>query len=326
VITLYQLHWSHYVEKVRWALDYKQLPWKAVDVDPFTKREMQHLNCKLTLDSGRDLHTVPTIHDSATDAVVGDSSRILDYLEQTYPLPALYPVDSDERGRVRQWMLWLDSTLGLAGRRLGYTQIALEHPGILAKLFIPQVVGAQGAIGLKDKIGGIIIAGVLSRRFRFRHNRTDRVFEDLERCLHVAADALASQPFLVGNQFSAADLTLAALLQPVLLIPRFRHQPQLQGLWDWRTRLLGEHQRQPRAAYESELHKVRQRRGWALGTVRWLSPSAADYSNKQSSAEIPRLTAARNDQQPVGRWPVVSSPLWYLQLMMTSGLSRTPYH
>jgi glutathione S-transferase len=38
MITLYQLHWSHYVEKVRWALDYKNVEWSAVDVDPFTKR------------------------------------------------------------------------------------------------------------------------------------------------------------------------------------------------------------------------------------------------------------------------------------------------
>ena len=48
MITLYQLHWSHFVEKVRWALDYKGLEWTAVDVDPFTKRQMAHLKCPLT--------------------------------------------------------------------------------------------------------------------------------------------------------------------------------------------------------------------------------------------------------------------------------------
>ena len=58
MITLYQLHWSHYVEKVRWALDYKGLDWSAIDVDAFTKRQMHRLPCKLTLDSGRSLYTV----------------------------------------------------------------------------------------------------------------------------------------------------------------------------------------------------------------------------------------------------------------------------
>lgn len=88
MVTLYQLHWSHYVEKVRWALDYKNVEWSVVDVDPFTKRQMQHLQCKLMLDSGREMHAVPTIHDRAMGSVIGDSTKILDYLERTYPKPA----------------------------------------------------------------------------------------------------------------------------------------------------------------------------------------------------------------------------------------------
>lgn len=94
MITLYQLHWSHFVEKVRWALDYKGLEWSAVDVDAFTKRQMHHLRCKLTLDTGRSLYAVPTIHDDNTDAIVGDSSKILQYLDRTYPTPPLYPRDA----------------------------------------------------------------------------------------------------------------------------------------------------------------------------------------------------------------------------------------
>jgi len=47
MITLYQLHWSHFVE-VRWALDYKGIEWSAVDVDPFTKQQMRHLRCQTT--------------------------------------------------------------------------------------------------------------------------------------------------------------------------------------------------------------------------------------------------------------------------------------
>lgn len=156
MITLYQLHWSHYVEKVRWALDFKGLEWSAVDVDPFSKRQMQHLRCKLTLDSGRAVHAVPTIHDADTNAVVGDSSKILEYLERTYPAPALYPTRTDEYNEVTRWMLWLDSTLGLAARRLGYTQIALEHPGILASLFVPHVVGTRGPDSLKGPRSGAL--------------------------------------------------------------------------------------------------------------------------------------------------------------------------
>jgi glutathione S-transferase len=324
MITLYQLSWSHYVEKVRWALDYKGIEWTAVDVDPFTKKEMQHLNCQLRLETGRELYTVPTIHDQAGDVAVGDSSRILDYLERTYPTPALYPIDPQERAEVERWMLWLDSTVGLAGRRLGYTQIALEHPSILATLFVPRMLGPKGRESAKAKIAGVIIAGVLSRRFRFLHNRSDRVFEELEHCLRSAAARLSSRAHLVGDRFTAADVTLAALSRPARLIPYFRQHPDLQGLWDWRTQLLREHHRQQEIGYEVELHRVRKQRGWALGNVRWLSGER--NHGAPLSTDIPALTRARNDQQSVGRWPMISGPIWYLRLALGANLGRTPYH
>jgi len=319
MITLYQLHWSHYVEKVRWALDYKKVEWSAVDVDPFTKKQMQHLPSKLTLDSGREMHAVPTIHDHATGTVVSDSSKILDYLESTYPTPELYPSDPIERQEVARWTQWLDSTLGLAARRLAYTQIAVENPAILASLFIPR---SSGGATFKARLGGAIIAGVLSRRFRFQHNRTDRVFEKLEQCLLMAGQRLSSRDSLVGERFTAADLTLAALSRPVLLVPYFRDHPRLQRLWEWRTTQLQAHHRDSQVSYEAALHDVRQRRGWALGAVSWLGEQCKECP---AEADIPMLPTASNDQQSVGRWPLFMGSFWYLRLKLTCGLNRTLY-
>jgi glutathione S-transferase len=149
------------------------------------------------------------------------------------------------------------------------------------------------------------------------------VFEQLEQCLLIAAERLSSQHYLVGERFTAADLTLAALLRPVLLLPFFRDHPRLGRLWDWRARQLQEHHQERQVGYESALHAVRQRRGWALGAVRWLSRGNRD--DPQITTEIPNLPAARNDQQSVGRWPVIFGPLWYLRLMLTCGLGRTVY-
>jgi glutathione S-transferase len=321
VITLYQFHWSHFVEKVRWALEYKGLPWSTVDVDPFTLRQMRHLRCPLVLESGQKVYTVPVISDAATGVVIADSARILDYLEQTYPTPALYPAAAGDRAEMTRLMLWLDSTLGLAGRRLAYTQIALEHPEILAGLFIPQLGGGRDLGAFKARLGGLIIAGVLSRRFRFRFNRADRVFEKLEQCLLIAAQRLSGRPFLVGECFTAADLTLAALLRPAMLVPFFRDHPRLQGLMEWRLRLLHEHDRETRIGYEIAMDEVRRRRGWALGRVKWLPGP----SRESIPAEIPSIAVARNDQQSMGRWPLLKSPFWYLRLATSSGLGRTDY-
>ncbi len=322
MITLYQLHWSHYVEKVRWALDFKQVEWSAVDVDPFTKRQMHHLQSRTTLESGYQLYTVPTIHDHATDRVITESSAILRYLESTYPTPALYPADESQRQEVERWTLWLDSTVGLAARRLAYTQIAVEHPAYLAELFLPSLAGGNGKT-LQKRIAGRLIAGVLTRRFRFMHNRADRVFETLEQSLLLAARRLSSERFLVGNSFTAADLTLASLLRPVTVVPFFRRHPHLQRLFEWRERLLREHRRDLQCGYEIALHEARSRRGWALGEVSWLPSSMRNAESALVS--VPAVQAAHNDQQPLGRWPVLRSPVWFLRLLLTHGLERIPY-
>jgi glutathione S-transferase len=324
MIRLYQFHWSHFVEKVRWVLDFKGVEWSAIDVDPFTKRQMRHLSAKTTLDSGAQLYTVPVIHDETTGAVVADSSEIVSYLERTYPTPALYPSDATERAEVMRWMLWLDSTLGLAARRLAYTHIALEHPGFLAELFIPGMAGAGGGgRSLKGRVAGAVIAGVLTRRFGFLHNRRDRVYEELERCLLIAAERLSSRRYLVGDRFTAADLTLAALMRPTAAVPFIRNHPRLQGLFEWRATQLREHRREPMNGYESALHETRQHRGWALGAVPWVS--ASKRSEEGAATEIPTLTVARNDQQSIGRWPKTTGAYWYLQLRRTCGLERTRY-
>lgn len=323
MITLYQLHWSHYVEKVRWALDFKGLKWTGVDIDPFTKRQMHHLQVRTKLDSGDELQTVPAIHDPSTGAMVGESSAILAYLEGAYPERALYPARCAQQEEVSRWMLWLDSTLGLGARRLAYMQLALEHPGYLGELFVPHIVKAGTARSLKARLAGTIIAGVLARRFRFFHNRADRVFESVERCVLLAARRLRGNAFLVTDRFTAADLTLASLMRPLMLVPYFRDHPGLQRLFDWRATQLQAHGREPQLGYEAAMEDVRRHRGWAYGAPEWM-PAPGEGELCDLSA-VPDVEGVRNDQQAVGRWPMVRGPLWYLSLKRTCGLHRTRY-
>lgn len=323
VITLYQLHWSHFVEKVRWALDFKGVEWRAIDVDPFTKREMRHLKSRTTLESGQRIHTVPTISDDATGVVTTGSADILDYLERTFPTPALFPADALERTEVQRWVLWFDSTLGLAARRLAYTHIALEHPGLLAELFLPRVFPEGAGQSAKGKVVGIVIAGVLARRFRFAHNRTDRIYEELARCLRSAAHKLKGRRYLVGDSFSAADLTLAGLMRPVAAIPYFRELPELRELFEWRATLLRAHGRHAQSGYERAIHEMRQRRGYALGRPAWIPALAA--VDEPVAAPPPEIASARNDQQPMGRWPVLMAPFTFLGLKLTCKLPRIAY-
>jgi glutathione S-transferase len=321
MITLYQFHWSHFVEKIRWALDFKRLEWSAVDVDPFTKRQLRQLPSASSPKSASRSY-VPVIHDDATGAVVADSSAILRYLESTYPAPTLYPTKQSERQELDRWLLWLDSAVGLATRRLGYTQIMLERPSYLTELFIPKRTDANGSM-FATRTAGMTIAGLLTRRFRLLHNRADRVFETLEQCLLLAARHLHSRPFLVGDSFTAVDLTLASLLRPITVVPFFHDHPQLAVLFAWRRELLQAHRRELEVGYETALHEVRTRRGWSLGAVSWLPASMR--SSDSSLLDIPTLQATYNDQQPVGRSDVLFGPFWFVCLQLTSGLRRQEY-
>jgi glutathione S-transferase len=321
VITLYQLHWSHYVEKVRWALDHKGVEWRAVEVEPFYKRQMRHVPQKTQLDSGARLHTVPAIHDEATGEFVIDSSAILAYLERHHPTPALFAEAGAAHDDVSRWLLWLDTEIGLAARRLAYTQVSLEIPGYLAELFLPDRAAAGSASGFKAQFGGAIVSGTLTQRFRFHLNREDRVFEQLEQCLLFVAHRLESQRYLAGDCFTAADIALCAFMRPTTVVPFFRNHPRLQKLYAWRDALLREHRREPRNGYETAMHEARRRRGWALGAVPWLGQPA----ERSSLAAIPADVRARNDQQPIAGWPLITGPMWYLRLRASCGYGRTPY-
>ncbi|MEO9080444.1 MAG: glutathione S-transferase family protein [Rhodanobacter sp.] len=93
MIELYKLQWSHYVEKVRWALDFKQLDWRGIDVVAFNKKAVQHFDC---------VQTFPLIHDTRTDTAISDSSPIIRYLDETYSDRPLLPADPLEREAVWQ--------------------------------------------------------------------------------------------------------------------------------------------------------------------------------------------------------------------------------
>lgn len=313
MIELYKLHWSHYVEKVRWALDFKQLDWRGIDIVAFTKKEMQRFDCA---------QTVPLIHDTATGVAISDSSPIIRYLDETYPEHALLPVDPVEREAVWQWMLQLDSTLGLHARRLGYTQLIMECPNVLSQLFMPKVCGGLFTRPVLRALAAPILGALLTLRFRFHRNRQDRVYETLEAQLLPIARQLERENFLVGGNFTAADLTLASLLRPLRIVPYFTHHPQLQSLFAWQERLFRAHGRDVAFPYEALIRARRQRRGTMRGRVSWMLPGRLMAGH--ASAGIP-LQVAQNDIHSVSRWTLVLGLPAYLKLRWCAGVGTEPY-
>ncbi|KII86910.1 hypothetical protein PLICRDRAFT_43593 [Plicaturopsis crispa FD-325 SS-3] len=84
--------------KVRYALNYKGIPYRTVWVEyPEIESLCTRIGAPPTSvnDNGHPSYTLPVINDHSTGAVVSDSIKIATYLDETYPTtPALFPAGS----------------------------------------------------------------------------------------------------------------------------------------------------------------------------------------------------------------------------------------
>jgi glutathione S-transferase len=171
-----------------------------------------------------------------------------------------------------------------------------------------------------------VLGAMLTLRFRFHRNRTDRVYEQLEAQLLPIATRLEREGYLVGGAFSAADITLAALLRPLRIVPHFSHHPRLQSLFAWQEHLFREHGRDLAYPYEDAIRARRERTGRMCGQVRWMR-SARDDMDVQTAAEAKAepMQVASNDIHELNRWMLPLGLPAYLKLRWFNGIGSMRY-
>jgi len=300
LITLYELRWSHYCEKIRLALAHMRLPWRAVAIDAFSKREFAAHPLPAHLPS----RTVPALLDERTGRFVMDSTPILQYLDASYPdAPRLFPRDGQTREAVTQTLLELDSGLGLLARRAGYTQLILESPQTLADLFLDRRLGGLWRKPLLRSLAGHALGVMLCQRFSFHRNEAERIYERLECMLAGFQSRIETRGHLAGDGFSIADLSLAAYLRPLSIVPFFTEHPRLAGLFAWQRRLLAVYGAEAPSAYQLAIEAVRKDRAPVRRRVR-PALDATDTASVRVHAD--------NDQHPVWDVRMLAMPWLYL--------------
>lgn len=203
MIQLYQFTFSHFCEKARWALDYKNIAYQPVNLLPgFHLKRVRKLAPKTCL---------PVLEDEGT--VVQDSAAIIDYLDLKYPIPALTPLDPDAARQALEWERYFDEEIGVCLRLWFYYQ-ALPHRRIALDFLL------QGAPRHKRAL--LFLAYPKLRELMTQHMNINAVTADQSHArLVVALDrldaALDGRRFLIEDCFSRADLTACALLAPVCL-------------------------------------------------------------------------------------------------------------
>ena len=207
---LYQLRFSHYNEKGRWALDYKGVPHERVSIAPG-----QHIAVS-RLRGGKG--TLPLL--VTDDGKFGDSAEIVAELERTHPDPPLYPSDDGERQRALELERSLGKEFGPAIRSALFVEAFGEGRRAADTMF-------QGLSGVNRRIqelsfpltvaiGRRTLPAQESRRDEFRRATLDGI-ERIEAELQPSG-------YLVGDSFSVADLTAASLLFPLVGPPQFGYE------------------------------------------------------------------------------------------------------
>lgn len=205
---LWQLQISHYNEKVRWTLDYKRIPHLRRSLLP----ALHSIKAK-RLTGDTDTTPVLTLEGRA----IGDSTQIIAALEQRWPAPPLYPADEAQRRRALELEEFFDEELGPHIRRAAYHEL-LPNPGEVVPLFthdqrLPARILIRATFpllrtGMRRRMD---IYGPAAEESR---HKTVAAMDRLE-------EEIGPSGYLVGDSFSVADLTAAALFYPVARPPEF---------------------------------------------------------------------------------------------------------
>ncbi|MFL5823296.1 MAG: glutathione S-transferase family protein [Solirubrobacteraceae bacterium] len=204
--TLWHITISHYSEKARWALDYKSIPHRLRALVPGA-----HIPVALWLTRGRH-YTVPVL--DLGSQRIGDSTAIIAALEQRHPEPPLYPRAPAQRRRALALEEWFDEELGPYIRRFVFHELGRDRERF-AEL---GAKAAPQAFRLMGPAGATCASTLTGLRYRAR---SDDASEAARMKVIAAIDRLEAElganDYLVGDGFSVADLTAAALLYPLVL-------------------------------------------------------------------------------------------------------------
>jgi glutathione S-transferase len=238
---LWHIPLSHFNEKVRWALDYKRIGHRRKVLGPgYLIRAWRA--------TGRG--TLPILF--LDGRAIGDSTHIIAALEDRFPEPPLYPDDAAARQRALALEDYLDERLGPALRAAVVTPLFRHDPDIALRVL---------TTGMPDKAYQRLrpLVRIFPVFYRLRHKISDTRLEADRATVNAALDRIEQErqgrPYLVGEAFTVADLTAAAMLSPLLQPPEIQYPVRVElppYLQDYRVTLL----RHPAAQWAAQIYRL----------------------------------------------------------------------
>src|SRR6516162_547507 len=199
---LWHIPLSHYNEKVRWALDYKNIAHRRHVLGP------DYL-IRAWCATGQGKLPIPWLDGHA----IADSTRIIAALEERFPVPALYPQDAVARQRALALEDDLDETLGPSVRAAIMSPLFRQDPDIALRVL---TTGMPEEAYRRLRL----LLLIFPTYYRFRHKISDKTREKDRPSVAAALDRIEQRrrgrKYLGGPLFRFGVLTAASLLAPVL--------------------------------------------------------------------------------------------------------------
>ena len=243
MLELYQFEASAYSEKVRLVLDYKQLPYKTVEVTPGVGQ------IDLLQLSGQ--RKAPVLKDG--NEVIPDSTAIARYLDEKYPDRPLMPTDPKLKGLCLALEDWADESLGIQGRKAMIGAFS-QHPNFRTALLpvnTPDLV--------KNLVGAVPgdVLGFFGAGVGFGPDDVKEAITILKQALESLCLMLQDGAYLVGDQPTLADFAVAGITMYIKFpaqqyvnlpegicdrgVPGLADNANYQPFFDWRNRLYADY-------------------------------------------------------------------------------------
>lgn len=197
MLELYQFEASHYSEKVRLVLDYKQLPYTKIEVNPGVGQiDLFRLSGQLQ---------VPVLKDGSE--IVPDSTAIALYLDRKYPERPVIPSDPRQKGLCLMMEAWADESIGLNARKAMIGAFK-QHPNFRTALLPTSTPDL-----LRNLVGAVPsdLLNVLGTGVGFGPDDIKQAAAILRQNLEALCLLLETSPYLVGDAPTLADFAVAGL-------------------------------------------------------------------------------------------------------------------
>ena len=201
MIKLYQLSYSPWSEKARWALDSAQLSYQPLEFDPiygWITLRVRTANLKEPL-------TVPVMIDGATKLT--DSFDIAMWSQDQSPQSKLMPADKLEQ--IKQWNKLSEE--GLCAARAICVSKAANNKAAKTES-VPAIIPSWARPYATPLVSRAL--NQLAHKYQFPLDESNQAaHQTLERVLEQLAQALeGGKPYILG-EFSYADIVMATSLQ-----------------------------------------------------------------------------------------------------------------